>query len=168
VGRIGQFHADYLRSHKDVGALVITDADQGRAREVSNALGATFVPTAAELIDSVDAVVITSPTSTHADLLHQVVDAMKPTFCEKPIALDLNATKSVVKHVQDAGATVQIGFQRRFDFGYKAARHAVVDGSLGRVYLARMASHDPYPPHEDYLPGSAEFFATCTSMITTS
>ena len=158
VGRIGQFHADYLRGHKDVTALVLTDADPGRVREVSDRLGASFVTTAEELIDSVDAVVITSPTSTHADLLHKVVDAKKPTFCEKPIALDLQATRSVVRHVQDSGATVQIGFQRRFDFGYKAARKAVVDGSLGRVYLARMASHDPYPPHEDYLPGSGGIF----------
>ena len=93
-------------------------------------------------------------TSDAAHFLHQAADASVPTFCEKPIALDLDATDSVIEHVQRAKLFVQIGFQRRFDAGYRAARDAYSTGALGDVHVVRLATHDPAPPHEDYIAGS--------------
>jgi len=46
---------------------------------------------------------------------------------------------------------VQIGFQRRFDPGYRAARDAVQSGALGDVHIVRLATHDPAPPPEAYI-----------------
>jgi myo-inositol 2-dehydrogenase/D-chiro-inositol 1-dehydrogenase len=106
----------------------------------------------------VDAVVITSPTITHADLIRLAVDAGRPTFCEKPITIDLASTDAVIAHVRRRGVTVQMGFQRRFDAGYRQARELVACGRLGRLYVVRMAGHDPHPPHDDYIPGSGGIF----------
>ncbi|MGH7570761.1 MAG: Gfo/Idh/MocA family oxidoreductase [Gemmatimonadota bacterium] len=158
LGRIGQYHARILGDHPDVTALVVTDIDGARARQVADELGAAPAETVDDLLGRVDALFIASPTDTHAALIHAGVDAGLPVFCEKPIALDLASTREVVEHVQRAGATVQIGFQRRFDAGYRAARRAVSEGGLGRVYVVRIAAHDPYPPHESYLPGSGGIF----------
>jgi myo-inositol 2-dehydrogenase / D-chiro-inositol 1-dehydrogenase len=158
VGRIGRYHARLVRAHPDVTALVVTDVDPARAREVAATVDADVADSAAHLLERVDAVVIAASTDAHAQLIHQAVDAGVPTFCEKPVALDLESTAGVVRHVRDAGATVQMGFQRRFDAGFRAAHDAVCDGTLGRVYAVRMAGHDPAPPHEGYIPASGGIF----------
>jgi myo-inositol 2-dehydrogenase/D-chiro-inositol 1-dehydrogenase len=119
---------------------------------VARALGAEQAETPQALIASgIDALVIAAGTPAHAELLHMAADASLAAFCEKPIALDLVATDAVIEHVSKAGIFVQIGFQRRFDAGYRAAREAVRSGSLGHVRVVRLATHDPAPPPEDYV-----------------
>ena len=56
--------------------------------------------------------------------------------------------------MQKSGTFVQIGFQRRFDAGYRAARDAVGTGALGDVHVVRLATHDPAPPPEAYVAAS--------------
>jgi myo-inositol 2-dehydrogenase/D-chiro-inositol 1-dehydrogenase len=158
LGRIGLYHARILQGHPDLDRLVVTDVDPERTRAAARELEAEPVVGVDELLGRVDAVLIATSTDTHAGLIHAGVDAGLPVFCEKPVALDLASTRAVVDHVRAAGATVQIGFQRRFDAGYQAARRAVSTGELGRVYVVRIGSHDPYPPHESYLPGSGGIF----------
>jgi myo-inositol 2-dehydrogenase/D-chiro-inositol 1-dehydrogenase len=99
----------------------------------------------------VDAVVVAATTTAHAPLIHRAADARLPVFCEKPIALDLDTTDDVLEHVARAGILLQIGFQRRFDAGYLAAREAVRAGNLGELYLVRVAGHDPEPPPDAYV-----------------
>ena len=158
VGRIGSFHAGVLSRHPGVSDVVLTDADAGRAATVAAELGVGALPSVAALLDDVDAVVITTPTDTHAELIRRAVDAGRPTFCEKPIAIDLASTEAVVAHVAQRNGVVQMGFQRRFDAGYRAARELVTNGTLGRLYVVRMSGHDPHPPHESYIPGSGGIF----------
>jgi myo-inositol 2-dehydrogenase / D-chiro-inositol 1-dehydrogenase len=158
VGRIGTFHAGVLADHPEVERVVVTDVDAGRAAEVAETCGGRAVETVEELLEEVDAVVITSPTSTHAELIAMAVDAGLPVFCEKPIALDLESTRVVVDHVARAGALVQMGFQRRFDRGFREAHERVRDGRAGSLYVVRMAGHDPEPPHEGYVPTSGGIF----------
>jgi myo-inositol 2-dehydrogenase/D-chiro-inositol 1-dehydrogenase len=158
VGRIGQYHAKVLGEHPEVDSVVVADTSPGRAEAVARSLKLESAPSTDRLLEGVDAVVIAAPTNTHAELIRQAVDARLTTFCEKPIALDLESTRTIVRHVQDTGIVVQIGFQRRFDAGYRAARQAVTDGQLGTVYIARIAGHDPAPPHEAYIPASGGIF----------
>jgi myo-inositol 2-dehydrogenase/D-chiro-inositol 1-dehydrogenase len=56
---------------------------------------------------------------------------------------------------------VQVGFQRRFDAGYVAAREAVAAGRLGRLHTVRSCSFDPAPPPAAYIPGSGGLFRDC-------
>jgi len=155
TGRIGAFHARVLSESRLVDRLTVTDADGDRARRVALAVGAGHVDTPEALIGTgIDAIVIAAATPAHAKLLHLAADARLPAFCEKPIALDLAATDDVVDHVRQAGTMVQIGFQRRFDAGYRAAHEAVRSGALGRVLVIRLATHDPAPPPEEYVAAS--------------
>ena len=158
VGRMGQTHTAALGSIPEVEAVVITDVDLERAEKVAAELGADTAPTQEDLLSSVDAVVIAAASAAHADLIHASVDAGLPTFCEKPITLDLESTAEVVDHVRRAGIQLQMGFQRRFDAGFSAARDLVLDGSIGTLYVVRMAGHDPAPPHEEYIPVSGGIF----------
>lgn len=155
TGRIGAFHARGLRESPLVDRLTVTDVDRDRAQRVAVSLGADFADSPEALIEAgIDAFVIAAATPAHASLLHLAADARLPTFCEKPIALDLAATDEVIDHIEQAGTMVQIGFQRRFDAGYRAAHQAVRSRALGDVQVVRMATHDPSPPPEEYLAAS--------------
>jgi myo-inositol 2-dehydrogenase / D-chiro-inositol 1-dehydrogenase len=155
TGRIGAFHAQVLSESPTVDTLSVVDADSRRAAEVASAVGARCVDSPEALFDAgIDAIVIAAATPAHAPLLHMAADAGVPAFCEKPIALDLDTTDEVIEHLQRSGVMVQVGFQRRFDAGYRAAKEAVRSGVLGDVYVVRLATHDPLPPAEAYVAAS--------------
>jgi myo-inositol 2-dehydrogenase/D-chiro-inositol 1-dehydrogenase len=158
AGRIGSLHAGLLSERPEVEALVVGDLDAGRAEALAGELGAGH-GTIEEVLDSgLDAVVIAASTSAHADLIRAAVDAGIPAFCEKPIALDHEETLDVVEKVEAAGAVLQMGFQRRFDAGYVEAKRRIDEGLLGTLYSIRLATHDPEPPHEGYIPTSGGIF----------
>ena len=159
VGRIGSLHTSTLRTLEGVSRLTLTDADAARARRAASELGAGTADGPEALVAAgVDALVIAAPTPAHASLLRLAADAGLPAFCEKPVALDLPALDDVIEHVERAGILVQIGFQRRFDAGYRAARDAVDGGALGNVLVLRAATHDPAPPPETYIAASGGIF----------
>src|SRR5437764_11600207 len=152
VGRIGSLHASSLQALEGVAAVTLTDADAGRAREVAGLLRAGAVETPEALVDAgVDALVIATPTPAHAPMLKLAADAGLPAFCEKPVALEVAALDDVIAHTERAGILVQIGFQRRFDAGFRAAREAVGTGAVGNLLVLRAATHDPEPPPEQYI-----------------
>jgi myo-inositol 2-dehydrogenase/D-chiro-inositol 1-dehydrogenase len=162
TGRIGTFHAGVLSRHPDVADLVVTDADPGRAARVAELTGATAAPTVDALFGGgVDAVVIASATSSHADLIARAARAGLPAFCEKPIALDLPGTLGALREVEAAGTQLQLGFMRRFDAGYRAARDAVRSGRIGRLHTVRAITSDPAPPPAAYLPLSGGLYRDC-------
>ncbi|MEU7011105.1 Gfo/Idh/MocA family oxidoreductase [Streptomyces sp. NPDC046332] len=162
TGRIGAFHAGVLARHPEVEALVVADADATRAARVGGALGATVAPTVDALLDhALDAVVITSATAAHAELITRAAGAGLPAFCEKPIALDVPGTLGALRAVEAAGTELQLGFMRRFDAGYAAAREAVRTGRLGRLHTVRAATSDPAPPPAAYLPLSGGLYRDC-------
>ncbi|MER5895139.1 Gfo/Idh/MocA family oxidoreductase [Streptomyces sp. NPDC001876] len=162
TGRIGSFHAGVLARHPRVESLVVTDPDAARAAQVADRTGATAVASAADVLGAgVDAVVIASATSAHAELIGRVARAGLPAFCEKPIALDLPGTLGALREVDRAGSVLQLGFMRRFDPGYAAARAAVRSGALGRLHTVRATTADPAPPPAAYLPLSGGLFRDC-------
>ena len=158
VGRIGSFHARSLGSNPEVTELRIVDANPERAQSVAADVGATTLSDAGALVEWADALVIATATDTHAGLIRFGAEAGLPVFCEKPIALDLESTDRVLESVDKAGIQLQIGFQRRFDEGFAEARRLVESGELGRLYAARLATHDPAPPPDDYIKVSGGLF----------
>ncbi|MEW2176503.1 Gfo/Idh/MocA family oxidoreductase [Streptomyces sp. NPDC005406] len=162
TGRIGSFHAGVLARHPAVEALVVADADPARAAAVAGRTGARAVATVTEVFDAgVDAVVIASATAAHAALIGHAVRAGLPAFCEKPVAVDLAGTLRALRDAERAHSVLQLGFMRRFDAGYAAARAAVRGGALGRLHTVRTATSDPAPPPAAYLPLSGGLFRDC-------
>jgi len=159
VGRIGRFHAETLASLAGVAAVTVADADPARAAEVAARHGFGTAETVEALVTSgVDALVIATPTESHAELIGVAARGGVPAFCEKPVALELERVDAVIEEVERAGILVQIGFQRRFDDGYRAAHEAVRTGALGKLLVLRAATHDPAPPPEAYISTSGGIF----------
>ena len=109
-------------------------------------------------MDGADAVIIAASTDAHASLVAAAIERGLPTFCEKPLALDLTGTVELAERIEALGAVVQVGFQRRFDPGYREARRLVESGDLGTVYLVRLIAHDHEPPPDAYIPSSGGLF----------
>ncbi len=142
-----------------MASVTVADADAARAGLVGAELGVGAADSVDALFESgLDALVIATSTAAHAPLLVRAAAAGLPAFCEKPVALELAALDAVLEEVERAGTLVQIGFQRRFDAGYRAARDAVHAGALGRLLVVRAATHDPAPPTEDYIATSGGIF----------
>ncbi|MFJ9380311.1 Gfo/Idh/MocA family oxidoreductase [Streptomyces sp. NPDC101455] len=159
TGRIGTIHARTLSRHREVGSLILTDVDPARAQELANRLGETAAPSTEEIFKwGVDAVVITTATSAHAELIGRAARSGLPVFCEKPIALDLPGSLQAIAEVETAGTVLQMGFQRRFDAGYTGAREAVRSGRLGRLHTVRAMTSDQTPPPAAYLPISGGLY----------
>ncbi len=158
AGRIGAFHAGVLAEHEDVGTLMVGDIDAERAAEVAKEVGGQ-PGTIEEVIGSgLDAAVIAAATSAHAELINACLDEALPTFCEKPVALDYEETVAIVDRVESSGTTLQVGFMRRFDPGYREAKRLIEAGDLGTLYSMHMFGHDHEPPPEEYIPHSGGIF----------
>jgi len=158
AGRIGRLHARLLAATTGVDALVVADEQPERSVEAAAEVGATAAPSVAAALDGADAVVIAAATSAHAELITLTAGRGLATYCEKPLALDVGASIDVERTIADSGIAFQLGFQRRFDAGYAEARRLVASGELGILYAFRLASHDPEPPHESYIPQSGGLF----------
>jgi myo-inositol 2-dehydrogenase/D-chiro-inositol 1-dehydrogenase len=161
AGRIGAFHASTLASLDQVEEVVVTDTFPEPGERLAMEAGCAFVPDLDALLDRVDGLVITTSTDAHAATLRRAVAAGLPTFCEKPVARTLEETVQLVELVEHSDVRVQVGFQRRFDAGYRRAREAVRTGELGFVHTVRANTHDQSPPPAAYLPTSGGLFRDC-------
>lgn len=159
VGRIGSMHADVLAANADVSELVLYDVATERAAELARTLGATAVEDLGSFLGAgLDGLVIATATGSHAELIARAVDRGMPVFCEKPVALDLERTREVLTLVETSAAPVQVGFHRRFDPGYLAAKAALAEGELGELRRVHLVSADPAPPDAAFIRTSGGIF----------
>ena len=161
AGRIGTSHARVVRDHDLVDELLVADADASRAEQVAADLGVQAAASVDELLDSVDAVVVTAATAAHPELILRGARLGLPVFCEKPVAPDVDGTLRVLDEVERSGAVVQVGFQRRFDHGYAAARAALHGGALGELRRVHVVTADQAPPPAEFITTSGGMWRDC-------
>jgi myo-inositol 2-dehydrogenase/D-chiro-inositol 1-dehydrogenase len=163
AGRLGAAHARTLASLPEARLAVVADPAPA-ARELGARFGARAVGDPREALEDreVEAVVIVTPTGTHAELIEAAARARRAIFCEKPIALDVASTERALAVVAECAVPLQIGFQRRYDTGFAEARRRIAAGELGRLHLLRSVSHDPYPPPRHYIPTCGGQFVDMT------
>jgi len=133
AGRIGRLHARLLTATPGVDELVIADNLAEAAAGAAAEVGGKAAPTIEAALDETDAVVIAAATTAHAGLIRAAAGRGLPTFCEKPLAEDIAATIDVARHVERSGIPFQLGFQRRFDAGYREAHRMIASGEPQRV-----------------------------------
>ncbi len=158
VGRLGAFHAQTLADHTTVTEVVVTDPRLERAEAVAADVGGSVAPDALSMLGSIDAMVVAAATNVHTEMMLLAAEAGIPIFCEKPITLDLESTDEAIALVQTAGVPLQVGFQRRFDVGYRAARDMARAGEFGEIYLVHATSLDPAPSPEPFVRTSGDLF----------
>jgi myo-inositol 2-dehydrogenase/D-chiro-inositol 1-dehydrogenase len=137
AGAMGASHVATLAAGVPSAEVTrVFDMDTARAKEVASSVGAEIADSADALVDGVDvdAVVIASPDFTHVALVLACLRVGKPVLCEKPLALSAEEAHSVVDAEVALGRRlVQVGFNRRFDPGFRDLKRSIDDGSLGEV-----------------------------------
>ena len=123
AGRIGKVHAKAIAEDKRAKLVAVADAFADAANAIATQTGCA-VKTIEEIEadKDIDAVIICTPTNTHADLIERFAKAGKAIFCEKPIDLDVNRAKACLETVRAVGGKVMLGFNRRFDPHFQAVR----------------------------------------------
>lgn len=154
LGRLGRVYARELSSRiAETRLVAVADTNAAAAKEIAEEWDVpAWYDTSDKLLadPKVDAVVIVSPTHTHRDVVLQAAERRKPMFCEKPLALSLGECREMQAAVERNGTFFQMGFMRRFDPGYAAAKRCVDDGRIGRPVVFKSTSRDPYPPAIEY------------------
>lgn len=163
AGRIGQVHARAVSSTQNAQLIAISDPMAETAKQLSDAYDCD-IRSIDEIAasDDVDAVLVCTPTNTHADLIEQFSKAGKAVFCEKPVDLSLDRVKECLETVRAENATLMVGFQRRFDPDFMALKQAIDDGRIGEVEMITLTSRDPGPPPYDYIKVSGGIFRDMT------
>ena len=159
AGRIGRMHAGNLARHPAYDLLWVSDVNGAAAEAVADETGARVGTVETALADpAVRAVMIASSTETHAGLIERSARAGKAIFCEKPIDLDLARVHACLRVVDETGALLMVGFNRRFDHNFKLLRQAIADGRVGLLELVAITSRDPGPPEPEYIKVSGGLF----------
>ena len=163
-GRIGQMHAANIGRHPRTSLPMVYDIDAAAAAAVAEREGARAAASAEEILASpeVDAVLIATATPTHAGYIEMAVEAGKAVLCEKPIDLDLARVEACKAQIAGSSVPVQIGFNRRFDPGHRAARNAVLAGDIGDLHQVIITSRDPELPPRAYLEAAGGLFRDMT------
>ncbi len=161
MGRMGQIHFRHLTQNIEgvkVSAIADPLAGNESFREKWGALDFYVHPETLIARTDIDAVIICTPTYTHAALVEQAISARKHIFCEKPLDLSLDITRDLLQQAPAAGVQLMLGFNRRFDPDILEAKKCIEDGRIGNIQIVKITNRDPAIPSIDFIRSSGGIF----------
>ncbi len=156
AGRIGQIHARNVAAHAGARLVGVCDPDAAAAARLAAACGSAVIGLDAAF--EAAAVLIASPTPTHAGFIERAAAVGRAVFCEKPIDLDADRARACVEVAERADIPLMIGFNRRFDPHFAALKAALAGGEIGALEVLSITSRDPSPPPPSYVAASGGLF----------
>jgi len=154
AGRLGRVYARDLAGRIPETRLVaVADPAGALAQEVAAEFDVPrhYLDPMALIDDAtVEAIVIVTPTHVHREQVIAAAARKTPTFCEKPPALSLDEVMEMKRAVAQSGMFFQMGFMRRFDAGYAAAKQQIAQGRIGMPLVFKATSRDPFRPSLEY------------------
>jgi scyllo-inositol 2-dehydrogenase (NAD+) len=155
LGRLGSLYASYLRSRiPHVNLLAVSDVRETVAQTFAqeNNVPKWFKDYRDLLAEKgIDSVIVVTPTSTHTEVVIEAARQGKAIFCEKPLTLSLDEAEAMSSAIEQTGTFFQMGFMRRLDKGYAAAKRKIDDGMIGIPIVFKSSSRDPFRPSLEYL-----------------
>ncbi len=160
LGRMGARHAQTVARSGQGALAAVADPNARRAAEVGERYGVAHYTDAEEAMDrsGARAVVIAASTDQHPALVRAAIQRGLAVFCEKPLALDLEASRRLAADVERSGVPFQLGLVRRYDPAYVEARERLARGDIGRPLMYRAVDRDPAPPPRSFLAESGGIF----------
>lgn len=162
VGRLGLLHAKNV-AHRIQGAelVYVVASRPERAREAAEKLGIPNWTTDPDTVfqdETIDAVIIVTPTNTHYELIKKAVQYKKQIFVDKPITETVEQAKEVMELIQTNNIHCMVGFMRRFDPAYIEAKKRIQAGDIGTPLYFKGVSRDPGSPPEEVIKNSGGIF----------
>jgi predicted dehydrogenase len=127
LGQMGRNHLRVLSMMRGVEVAFVHDRATDRARGLAAQYDVAVVDEVEEALDGVDALIVCTPTSTHAEYIERYAPAVRAMFVEKPLAHSLEAARAVERAVRAHGTLVQVGFIERYNPAVMALRKVLQD-----------------------------------------
>ena len=163
AGRIGQVHGRNIAASGRAKLVALADPDRAAAERLASATGAALRdPDAILTARDVDAILIATPTDTHADLIEAAAAAGKAILCEKPVSLSVERIETCLAAVARAGVPLMIGFHRRYDPNFASLEKRLRAGEVGDIEIVTICCRDPAPPPVSYITRSGGIFRDMT------
>jgi myo-inositol 2-dehydrogenase/D-chiro-inositol 1-dehydrogenase len=160
-GRMGKIRVENLSKMPGVEVVTLVTQDIDDILPWAHTWGISNITDDASRIfedESITAVVICSPTDSHAEYVKQAARCGKHIFCEKPIANGVAETKEVLDVVAAAGVVFQLGFNRRYDPNFIKLKELCSSGELGDIHVINISSRDPVRPAIEFVAHSGGMF----------
>lgn len=151
-GRAGMIHAhNYIGSVPGGAIIAVCDPVAETAKAAAEELGITkWYQDYHDVLkdDEVHAVIIACPTKYHKEITVAAAAAKKHIFCEKPMAMNVMECDEMISAAENNGVKLQIGFMRRFDESFRAAKEMIENGEIGDIVLVKSQTRGPSKPKE--------------------
>lgn len=85
--------------------------------------------------DDIDAVVLPLPDQVHAEVAIAAMKAGKPVLCEKPMALDLEECREMVRVSKETGVPLMVGQIGRYTPSFVKAMELIKKGAIGKIFF---------------------------------
>jgi len=141
-GGMGNGHANAIAAREDARIVATCDIIEERAQAYAARFGAEQVFTSHEALlaqADVDAVVVATPNSTHAEIVVDAARRGKHIFCEKPMALTVADCDAMIAAARKAGVKLMIGQVLRYLPIQAKVKELVDSGTLGPVMSVEIA-----------------------------
>ena len=165
LGRIGKIHLQNIVTKIDnaevVAAMNPSLEGQAFARKF-NVQNVSSDPNIVFDNPDIDAVMICSPSPTHADYILKAAESGKSIFCEKPLDLSLNKIQEIITTTKKHNVPLMVAFNQRFDPDFYKVKTMVEEGKIGELRTIKITSRDPAPPPINYIKSSGGMFLDMT------
>jgi scyllo-inositol 2-dehydrogenase (NAD+) len=162
LGRLGYWHAENVATQVKGAQLVcVADPVEGQAEKVARELNVQkWTKESSDVFTSpdIDAVIIATPTSTHADMIKEAAQHGKHIFVEKPLTRYVEEAAEIIETIRKNGVMCQVGFMRRFDPAYVEAKRRILAGDIGKPIYFKAVSRDPGSPPPEFIKNSGGIF----------
>lgn len=165
LGRMGRIHLkNLIQAIPGANVVAVVDPVYPEEDFKKEYPGLRLIKDAVEAIayPDLDALIITTPTSSHASLVEQCITKGKHVFCEKPLDLSLEITRILLKKAEESEVSLMIGFNRRFDPDFMQARKSVSEGKIGNPQIVKITNRDPALPSIEFVKTSGGMFMDFT------
>ncbi len=165
LGRIGKIHLNNLVNTIDHAEVLAAVTPSEESQQFAKKMQVPKVSANADDVFSnpdIDAVIICSPSDTHADYIHRAAEAGKAIFCEKPLDLSLDKIRGILEATKSNNVPLMVAFNQRFDDDFSRVKSLLDEGKIGDLRTIKITSRDPGPPPIDYIKSSGGLFLDMT------
>ncbi|WP_067928685.1 Gfo/Idh/MocA family protein [Alicyclobacillus shizuokensis] len=156
AGRMGELHARNVTETPGCVVSVVWDLDATRSERIAQSLQSRVGPNPESVFQEADAVIVTTPTSTHLEYIEMALQYGVPAMVEKPLTFSAGDLEKL--RAMNNLHLIMPAYMRRFDRAYRTAQQYISEGKIGRVLSVIAIGRDQTPPTPEFVPQSGGLF----------
>ncbi len=131
----GYWGKNLIRNFYELGALYgICDADTNVVSHFANEYSVNNLSFNEVLLSTeIDAVIVATPANTHASIANEILESGKHVFIEKPIALNVDDAKAIIKKAREMNKHIMVGHILNYHPAFIQLSKMIEEGSVGEI-----------------------------------